>query len=172
MKHCYLQQLIVWHFFGLFRVSELVFTSSQQSDQPLQISDVLCTTKAGQNVLQIRHRKAKCNQAGRPYIIDIPAIESTECPFLATEAFLKIRPHKSVHLFCHINGQPLTRYQFGAVLNKAITALNLPTAHFRTHLFCIGAESWLASKGVHVSYETIKKMGRWQSNSFLKYIRL
>ena len=157
-------------FFGLFRVSELVFTSSQQPDQPLQVSDVLCTTKAGQNILRIRQRKAKCNQTGKPYIIDIPAIESTECPLLAMEAFLKIRPHKSVYLFCHINGQPLTRYQFGAVLNKAITALNLPTTHFRTHSFRIGAASWLASKGV--SYETIKKMGRWQSNSFLKYIRL
>ena len=119
-------------FFGLFRVSELVFTSSQQSDQPLQVSDVLCTTKAGQYILRIRQRKAKCNQTGKPYIIDIPAIESTECPLLAMEAFLKIRPHKSVYLFCHINGQPLTRYQFGAVLNKAITALNLPTIHFRT----------------------------------------
>ena len=157
-------------FFGLFRVSELVFTSSQQPDQPLQVSDVLCTTKAGQNILRIRQRKAKCNQTGKPYIIDIPAIESTECPLLAMEAFLKIRPHKSVYLFCHINGQPLTRYQFGAVLNKAITALNLPTTHFRTHSFRIGAALWLASKGV--SYETIKKMGRWQSNSFLKYIRL
>ena len=41
-------------FFGLFRVSELVFTSSQQPDQPLQVSDVLCTTKAGQNILRIR----------------------------------------------------------------------------------------------------------------------
>ena len=165
MKHFYLEQLTVWHFLVCS-----VLVRSQQPDQPLQVSDVLCTTKAGQNILRIRQRKAKCNQTGKPYIIDIPAIESTECPLLAMEAFLKIRPHKSVYLFCHINGQPLTRYQFGAVLNKAITALNLPTTHFRTHSFRIGAASWLASKGV--SYETIKKMGRWQSNSFLKYIRL
>ena len=49
----------------------------------------------------------------------------------------------------------MTRYQFGAVLNKAIHLIKLPMANFKQHLFRIGAASWLASKGM--SHQVIKK---------------
>lgn len=157
-------------FFGLFRVSEIVLTSPFQTDQPLHETDLKFQTKATGEFLQICLRKSKSSQKRKTYI-DIPMIGSDpECPVLAMKAYIKLRPNNSIYLFCHKNGKPLTRYQFGSVLSKAIQAIQLPTARFKTHSFRIGACSWLASRGV--SHQTIKQMGRWQSDSFLKYIRL
>ena len=82
----------------------------------------------------------------------------------------KLRPVRQGHnLFCHRDGSPLTRYQFGAVLSKVISKLQLNTACYKTHSFRIGAATWLARKGV--SHDAIKAMGRWSSDAFRRYIR-
>ena len=157
-------------FFGLFRVSELVLTSPCYPDQPLQITDVIFQHRTGQDFLRVCLRKCKTSQTRKSFI-DVPMIGSVpECPVFNMKAYLKLRPTNSRYLFCHCNGKPMTRYQFGSVLSKAMQAINLPTANFKTHSFRIGAASWLASKGV--KHQVIKQMGRWQSASFLKYIRL
>ena len=82
---------------------------------------------------------------------------------------MRLQNNNSQFLFCHTNGTPLTRYQFGAVLTKSIQALGLKSEAYRSHSFRIGAASWLAVKGV--PDETIKKLGRWKSDSYSKYIR-
>ena len=51
----------------------------------------------------------------------------------------------------------MTRYQFGAALNKAIHLIKLPTANFKSDLYEIGAAPWLAGKGV--SHQVIPKNG-------------
>ncbi|MES9882771.1 MAG: tyrosine-type recombinase/integrase [Sedimenticola sp.] len=153
-------------FFGLFRVSELVVSSQLQADRPLFITDV--EIMAGARQIGIRLRKSKTNQRGAPTMVNVFAIDSPCCPVRALQALLIRRP-KSVYLFCHQDGKPLTRYQFGAVLAKATVTLKLPKANYQTHSFRIGAASWLAQKGVADS--VIKKLGRWQSNAFKRYIR-
>ena len=84
--------------------------------------------------------------------------------------FLSLRPSEAEFFFCHANGSPLTRYQFSAVLFKAIHAAGLPVSRFRTHSFRIGCATTLASQGV--SIEVIKKFGRWQSDTVNRYIRI
>ena len=131
-----------------------MLTSPLQPDQHLHITDLQFQTKEGQECLQRCLRKGK-NSPKRKPLIDIPLVGlDPECPALAMKAYINLRPRNSIYLFCHNNGKPMTRYQFVTVLNKAVHSLKLPTAHFKTNSFRIGAASWLASKGV--SYQVIK----------------
>ncbi|MES9883959.1 MAG: tyrosine-type recombinase/integrase [Sedimenticola sp.] len=159
-------------FFGLFRVGELVFSSHAENERPLRRDDILIGTIESESVdtMKIRLRKSKTNQSGPPVMIDIHAIGTNVCPVKAMVAFLRIRPNTSSYLLCHQNGFPLTRYQFAAILKMVTRALHLETALYGTHSFRIGAATWLAKRGV--SNATIKKMGRWSSNTFERYIRL
>ena len=71
-------------------------------------------------------------------------------------------------LFCHANGFPLTRYQFGAVLSKSLSNLGLPLSCYKSHSFRIGHATTLAMAGIPT--EQIKSMGRWKSNIYTTYI--
>lgn len=157
-------------FFGLFRVGELVFSAADQSDRPLYKSDLAVMSNNNTKALKVRIRKSKTNHSRAPDIIQVNEVRGPVCPVAAMTAYLTIRPSTSHYLFCHMNGVPLTRYQFGAVLSKTVQTLNLHSGHYRTHSFRIGAATWLAQNGV--PYETIKRRGRWASDTFKRYIRI
>ena len=154
-------------FFGLFRVSELAFTADDMWDRPLFLSDVNVTSQ----MLTIRLRKSKTNQSGKAQTIQVSPVGTEVCPVKLMLSYLKARKSaNSIYLFCHENGSALSRYQFGAVLSKILKTLQGCEGSYRTHSFRIGAVSWLASKGI--DHDTIKRMGRWSSKAFFKYIRL
>lgn len=156
-------------YFGLFRVSELVFTKATVSDRPLLFSDI--SFDNDRSVLQVCIRKCKTNQNGNPIKLHISASTGDSiCCIKNMMAYLKVRPAGQGYLFCHKNNTPLTRYQFSSILSKAIKKIGLPSTQFKTHSFRIGRASDLAARGV--SMETIKQMGRWHSDSYKKYIRL
>lgn len=156
-------------FFGLFRVGELVYTSAKMAHRPLLMSD--CQIKRDLKEIIIVLRQSKTDQSGRSVTVVIPCIKDNKvCPVYNMHAFLKVRACHSGYLFLHQNGLPLTRYQFGAVLQKCVVSLGLPLAHFKSHSFRIGGATTLAMKGVPT--ETIKRLGRWKSHAFKTYIRL
>lgn len=95
--------------------------------------------------------------------------QSTLCPVKATLDFVQIRPHTPANHYSltHLDTKPLTRYQFNAVLQRAITTLPI-LGHFVTHSFRIGRATDLALQGTTES--DIQKFGRWKSTAFLKYI--
>lgn len=153
-------------YFGLFRVGELVFTDQRQSGYALHYDDI----NLGPNTLVVRIRVSKTNQLGKPVSLHIQSIHNKAiCPVYAMQMYLKIRGHSSGNLFCHANGLPLTRYQFGAILFKSISYIGLPTEHYKSHSFRIGRATSLAMAGV--SSDQIQKMGRWKSNIYCNYIR-
>ena len=157
-------------FFGLFRVGELVFTSDAMAIAPLLASDILDI--AGNRSFSVRLRRSKTNQRGPPVLIPILAVGTEACPVNAMLIYLQRRPciSSSGYLFVHADGTPLTRYQFGAVLSKALRAAGIDAAGFKSHSFRIGAATWLAQKGV--PFKVIQRMGRWSSDAFMRYIRL
>jgi len=67
-----------------------------------------------------------------------------------------------VHLF-------LGRILLGS-LKEVLQYCNLDEDRYKTHSFRIGAASWAAAKGM--SDSQIRAFGRWNSNAFLKYIRM
>lgn len=78
------------------------------------------------------------------------------------------RPPRKPTLFVHIDGSPVTRSQFQAVLDKSLSFLQIK-GHYKSHSFRIGMATELANQGF--SNEKIQELGRWRSNSFLTYIR-
>ena len=157
-------------YFGLMRVSELAYTSALQPDRPLLYSDLQITR--GSKALLISIRTSKTNQRGPPTTIRVPSSASdTLCAVKAMQDYLGKRPIGQEHkyLFCHANGAPLTRSQFSGVLAKAIQSIGLPVHIYTSHSFRIGRASVLAANGV--PHEDIKKLGRWKSATYLRYIR-
>ena len=150
-------------YFGLFRVGELVFTDHRQSE--LILSDINLASQS----LTVRIRISKTNQSGRPVMITIPSeSDRSICPVLAMQRYLSLRGSFTGNLFCHENRLPLTRYQFGAILSKAISHIGLSSKFFKSHSFRIGQATSLAISGV--PSDQIMKLGRWKSNAFSSYI--
>jgi hypothetical protein len=72
-------------------------------------------------------------------------------------------------LYVHFDGSLLTRYQFSSVLQKSLVFCEIP-GHFKPHSFRIGGAT--EAKRLGVTDDIIKQWGRWNSNVYLKYIRL
>ena len=75
----------------------------------------------------------------------------------------------SFRLSIHGNRLPVTRYQFGAILNKAISYACLSNKYFKNHSLRIGRATELAMASV--PSDQVITMGRWQSGCCTKYIR-
>jgi site-specific recombinase XerD len=149
---------------GLFRVSEVISTSN--SNQPLHYKDISFMG----DTLVITLRKSKTNQCGQPTILKIKASTNKQiCCLQALQNYIILRPRFDGCLFCHLDRTPLTRYQFSAILSKTLQCIGIPTTNYKSHSFRIGRATDLANMGIDKS--EIKKMGRWSSNSYLKYIR-
>ena len=69
-----------------------------------------------------------------------------------------VRGSYSGPLFCYFDKAPLSRYQFNAVLKKALAYLNIPAQGYKNHSFRIGMATTLCADGR--SDEEIKRMGR------------
>ena len=153
-------------YFGLLRVGELVLTGKNQTGYPLCFDDISFVS----NIMTVRIRMSKTNRSGTPEFLHIPAVfDNWVCPVHAMKQYIRLRSAFSGPLFCHANGFPLTRYQFGAVLSKSLSYLGLPLSCYKSHSFRIGRATTLAMAGVPT--EQIKSMGRWKSNVYTTYIR-
>lgn len=136
-------------YFGMFRVSEIVAHSAVLVDRTLKFANVEVTpgAKAVIVVLDVY----KMNQHGLPVSMKIPAkVDGSVCPVRA-------------------NGCPVTRYQFSAVLAKCIRLICPSCSNIKSHSFWIGRATQLAAMGI--SGEGIKKLGRWSSETYARYIR-
>ena len=119
-------------YFGLFRVSELVFT--QTTNRAVQINDV----KIGRDntSCSICLHVFKNNQLGQPVMLRIPCEENKLiCPVCNLKAYIAQRPNVKGQLFSHANSGPVTRYQFSAVLKKCIRNSSFKCQEVKTHSF-------------------------------------
>ena len=164
---CLFQAVFTLAYFGLFRISELVSNSAISHANAVLKKDVVLESD-GKIVVTLR--VFKTNQMGQPVILKIPA-ESTShiCPVIAMQKYFQVRPSFEGPLFIHSNGSPLSRGQFSAVLSKCIYNCRAYNGLFRSHSFRIGRATQLALMGV--SGDVIMKLGRWNSDAYLGYIR-
>ena len=88
------------------------------------------------------------------------------CPYSALIHFMRVRPSAPGPLFIFANGHYLTRGDIVFILRTVFPA----QTSLNTHSFRIGGASALASAGLP-DY-VIQVIGRWSSDSFLRYIRL
>ena len=157
-------------FYGFLRIGELT-ASARHLPSPLSRSDVNVREAPLRVELVLRH--SKTDQHGHGYVLSIPALENGNallCPVQATLNYLAscTVPHTS--FLSHYDGSPLTRYQFTAVLRRALDFVGLNDDRFTSHSFRIGAATSAAMAGV--AEDSIKVMGRWKSGAYRRYIRI
>lgn len=68
------------------------------------------------------------------------------CPVAGLIDYLAARPNIKGPLFIHSGKNPLTRYQFSAILEKARHVLGVK-GHYRAHSFRIGAATLAIEAG-------------------------
>ena len=160
------KSLFTLAYFGLFRVGELVCTDHCQAGYPIRFDDITFSD----NKLTVRVRISKTNKTGKPVFLHISSVgDKSICPIAAMQQFIRLRSSVSGNLFIHGNRLPVIRYQFGAILNKAVSHAGLSNKCFKNHSFRIGRATELAMAGV--PSDQIRTMGRWQSGCYTKYIR-
>lgn len=156
---------------GFLRVGEFT-ANSNGKNQTIRIEHFKFKTnhKSGVDYIELKIPFSKTDQSGKGVLITLEPAKNSICPVLWLKKYLSIRPIVSGQLFMHLNGSPLTRFQFCSILNKCLEIAGLPKSRYKSHSFRIGAASDSFSYG-HSESE-IKKQGRWSSNAFQNYIRL
>ena len=159
-------------FFGFLRVGEFT-AKSKHVVSPLRHSDVSLQVAPTGRVVVLNVRFSKTDQYGRGCFITIPECSQGDfalCPVRAAAQFLSVlRPHCS-SFFSHFNGDPVTRSQFTAVLQRSLDFVSLGDMRFSSHSFRIGAATSAAMSGIPEA--DIQAMGRWKSNAYSRYIRI
>ena len=116
------KSLFTLAYFGLFHIGELVYTDHRQAGYALQLADVTISDQK----LTICIRICKTNKTGKPIFVHISSVSDKRiCPIIALQQFMRSRSTGSGSLFIHANMLPVTRYQFCAILNKAVSYAGL-----------------------------------------------
>ena len=151
-------------FFGLLRASEYCSPSpTSTSPGTLLLSHVSFDEELSAATLFLP--MSKTDHFGQGVNISLFDLSSPLCPVSALHHYLSVRPSTHGPLFAFSNGDFLTRAWVVAILRVAFPA----EPNLNTHSFRIGGASALAEAGIP-DY-TIQAMGRWSSDSFLRYIR-
>lgn len=154
-------------FHGFLRVGEITLHRNN-CDRVLSVHDI--KIEQMDKLLKVHIRYSKTDQSGQGTVIKIIGSGDAICPFKCMTEYLACRPRCfDGQLFKHFNGQALTRYQFSAVLKKALSFIGIEYSNYKSHSFRIGAATCAAERGVSVA--EIQKAGRWKSNAVYSYIR-
>lgn len=153
-------------FHGMLRIGELTVNKGD-NNHTVMINDIQITDVG----LEINLKSSKTDQFGKGTVVQIfRGVDKIKCPVEILTNYLKVRPLVGGPLFYHFNKQPVTRYQFSALLKKCLSVLGLADTNYKSHSFRIGMATVCAIEGY--TDEEIKVLGRWKSDSYLRYIRI
>lgn len=147
-------------FYSFLRISEVT-----NSPHNLAFSNV----KVHTNSIEITLDSYKHSQNER-FSITIPASNSKYCPVTNTIQYIKLRGSHNGPFFGLPGIIPVKSSDFSDVLTRAAKFCNFDCSKIKPHSFRIGAASHSAALGYTSSQ--IKRIGRWRSNSFERYIRI
>lgn len=152
-------------FFAAFRVSELLSLSRAERSGIL-----LSNVQVLEESVKIFLKFSKSSPLGMGSWIYLKKCqEEIICPVRTLRLYMNLRSGLSNLLFIHSDDSPLTGYQFRVILQRGLYHLNLSHLRITTHLFRIRAATKAAR--ICLKYNSIKKIGRWRSDSYKLYIR-
>lgn len=153
-------------FFGFLRIGEFALSTGNGVHSILQVTDVQFQANYSKLLVLIKSSKTDQDRKGVSLVID--RIEGILCPVAGLIDYLAVRPKIKGPLFIHLGKNPLTRYQFSAILEKALHVLGVE-GHYRAHSFRIGAATLAFEAGC--TQDLIMEAGRWKSRAYRTYIR-
>lgn len=159
-------------FFGFLRCGEFTCGASFDPQVNLCVSDII----QDKNCILLHLKQSKTDPFRQGVHIKLFCNGTLICPKCQIMLYLQVRnsqvPVSSNRdpLFVTIQGAALSRKTFLALLTQTFKAANLNSAHFTGHSFRIGAAT-SASATSCIGDHMIKTLGRWNSDSYCRYIR-
>ena len=150
-------------FFGLLRVSEYTCptTCIFSAEHNLMTRDVYINL----GVIRLNIKVSKTDPFRQGCTLFIGPTNDLFCPVAALSRFLELRGTTAGPLFRFNDGTFLTRQRIATLLKKSCDNIRI-----NTHSFRIGGASALSAAGY--SDSQIQVIGRWNSNCFVRYLRL
>lgn len=164
-----LKAMFLTAFFGLFRAGEI----ARSSKSPLNVirrQDVEFeqeNSKITSVTLILRNYKHSNGRIAR-----IPLrrqCRSNICPVKALLRYLHLTTPSYGQLFSFKDGSPVTTSYLRGALKNCVVSCNLNPEQFTSHSLRIGGATHAFQSDM--TSAQIKKLGRWQSDAHLKYIR-
>ena len=157
-------------YYGLLRISEVVAGPHQILARNTHIG----TNK--DKILFILLTSKTHGTGSKPQTVKISGLKSFKdkafCPFSLLRDYLKIRlpvKDRNKAFFVFADRSPISAACIRTTLRKCIRVINLNPNVYSFHGYCAGRATDMMKMGMSV--ETIKKLGRWKSNTLYSYLR-
>ena len=159
-------------FFGFFRMGELTTPddSNYCAQKHLSLGDIAIDSHCIPSVLRIFLKTSKTDREFKGVHIFVGKTGDDLCPVAAVTAFLAIRGNSPGPMFQFKDRTPLTKQRFISHIRKALQSAGIDPTKYAGHSFRIGAATTAAERGIQDS--TIKILGRWKSDAYLRYIKI
>ena len=151
--------MLILSFHGFLRPGEMTNSVNSISFFNTTLSPSAVTL----NLLSYKHSK------GKPAVLRIRPTADEFCPLKSLAQYLLLRGSHKGNLFCDILGKPIPYSWYNSRFRAVTQAASLNPA-LRPHSARIGAATWAAMQGV--PEDRIKRMGRWVSSAYDRYLRL
>lgn len=165
-----LQAMCITAFLGFLRVSEFTCTGHFDPDINLCIGDIIFNDK--DKTVAINLKVSKTDPFRQGIVISLYGTGHSVCPYNILKKVKQVRltcGARSMDPFFVDNaGKCFTRTMFLDKLRIVLVRVGVDANLYNTHSFRIGAASTAAS--VRLEDHLIKTLGRWNSDSYLRYI--
>ena len=156
---------------GFLRCGEFLVPDSStfDPDTHLSLDDVSLDTSTSRWFFLLTIKASKTDQFRQGATVALGSTGTDLCPVDALLDYFGRRGNLAGPLFCLENGQPLQRRSFTTQVQQALSASGVDGSLFNGHSFRLGAATSASIAGV--SESIIKRLGRWQSSAYQRYIR-
>ena len=153
-------------FYAFLRIGEMTVQSANATNPNLLQWKQLKSKDTSLTVTSIHFKHSK----GKPLTLTIKGTTSPQdCPLQIMKAYLSVRGATAGPLFLYCPSVPVTCAKFNEQLRGALQFCHFCPKQFKSHSFRIGAATIAAAQGM--SDSQIRSLGRWSSDTFMKYIR-
>ncbi|XP_078667569.1 uncharacterized protein LOC144909433 [Branchiostoma floridae x Branchiostoma belcheri] len=168
---CLYKAMFLFMYYTLARISEVAVNTASQ--HTLNLADISSTLDSSGNVasLVVHFKSFKHSKnTSQASIAIFPQPENRDCPVTNLLRYLQNRGTHPGFLFLSNTGNAVTCDSFSKILKACVVHLHLDPHKYTSHSFRIGAVTTAAALS-GASDSTLRRLGRWSSDAFKKYIR-
>lgn len=153
------------------RSGELCTQNADCGEEAVELSyhDVSVDNLTNPKEVQVRLKKSKTDMLCQGVLIHVGRTDDDLCPVAILLSWMVSRGNKPGPLFHFTSGRPLSRPTFVAGFRQALLDAEINPKGYSGHSFWSGASTTAALKGILDC--NIKKLGRWKSTAYLRYIQ-
>ena len=157
-------------FFGFLRAGEFTCPSWQAyTTEMLSPRDVTVDSHDSLSIVSVLLRRSKTDPFGAGVTIHLGRTNEAICPVGALLSYLALRGLQPGPLFLFRDSTPLSSQRLLSRVHLALSSCGHVCTGLTGHSFRIGAATAAARAGMEDSL--IQALGRWRSDSYLRYIR-